>query len=77
LSGYSIKLLPFLAVAAALFGGVYFYIGINTMLLGAPGWGALIAIFGAMGVLLAVALWRMRKRLLRRASEDQPPNSGT
>lgn len=77
MSGYSVKLMPFLAVAAALFGGVYVYIGINSMLLGAPGWGALITIFGAMGVLLAVALWRMRKRLGRRASEHGQSNDRT
>jgi hypothetical protein len=69
--------MPFLAGAAALFGGVWAFIGIDSMLHGAPGWGALITIFGAMGILLGVALWRMRTRLLRRASGDEPPNGRT
>ena len=75
MSGYSVKLIPFLAVAAALFGSVFVYIGVNTILLGAPGWGAVIAVFGGTGILLAVALWRARQRLLR--ARERPPESRT
>lgn len=68
MAGYSIKFLPFLAVGAIAFGGVYVYVGINTMVLGAPGWGAAITVFGLLGILLGVVLWRVRRRLASRLS---------
>ena len=67
--GYSIRLLPFIALAALAFGGMYIYIGITAMRLGAPGWGLTICAFGLLGILLAVGLWIARRRLTRREAE--------
>ena len=64
MAGYSIKLLPYLAVAALLFGALFVYIGVNTIVLGAPLWGAGITVFGILGLLLAGGFWRARKLLV-------------
>ena len=64
-----IKLLPFLAVAAALFGGIFMYIGWNAYVGGAAGWGFGIGLFGLTGVALAAMLWRARTRLGRAEKE--------
>ena len=76
MAGYSIKLLPYLAAAALLFGALFVYIGINTIMLGAPLWGAGITFFGVLGLLLSGGFWRAR-RLLAVAEErlraTQPP----
>ena len=68
--GYSLKLLPVLALSAVAFGALYIYVGINAMLLGAPGWGAAITAFGAAGVALGVTFWRLRRR--RRMAVNPP-----
>ena len=70
MAGYSFKLLPLLALSAVAFGLVYVYVGVNAMLLGAPGWGAAIAGFGLGGVALGVTFWRLRRR---RRSPVSPP----
>ena len=67
--GYSIRLLPFLALAALAFGVMYVYIGVTTILLGAWAWGAIICGFGLIGILLALGFWRARQRLAKREAE--------
>lgn len=72
--GYSLKLLPALALSAIAFGIVYVYVGVNSIILGAPGWGAAITCFGLAGVGLGVILWRLRRRLRRGISPpDETP----
>ena len=68
MAGYSIKLLPYLAAATFLFGALFMYIGINTIVLGSLTWGAGITFFGVLGLLLAGGFWRAR-RLLQVADE--------
>lgn len=57
------KVLPFMALAAALFGGIFIFIGYESAAGGARWWGVAIGIFGLLGVVLAVALWRLGRRL--------------
>lgn len=57
------KALPFIALAAALFGVLFIYIGWHSYIGGAPGWGVGIGLFGLIGVVLAVLLWRLGARL--------------
>ena len=73
MTGYSFKLLPFLALFSIAFGAVYTYVGVRTILLGAAGWGGAIIVFGIAGMALGVALWRAR-RLRSRAVN---PPAGT
>ena len=61
MAGYSIKFLPLLAIAAFAFGAVYLYVGVNTIVLGAPVWGVAIAVFGLAGMSLGFLLWRLRR----------------
>jgi membrane protein implicated in regulation of membrane protease activity len=68
--GYSLKLLPILALSAVAFGLVYVYVGVNAIILGAPGWGAAITLFGIAGVALGVIFWRFSRR--RRAPFSPP-----
>ena len=68
-----IKLLPFLAIAAALFGAIFTYIGWNAYAGGAAGWGIAIGLFGLIGVSLAVLLWRAGTRL---GAASRPPRDG-
>lgn len=68
--GYSLKLLPILALSAVAFGLVYVYVGVNAIVLGAPGWGAAIVLFGLAGVALGVTFWRFSRR--RRARLSPP-----
>jgi hypothetical protein len=58
-----VKALPFLAIAAFLFGSIFVYIGYQSAAGGAPGWGFGIGLFGLLGVALAIFLWRMGARL--------------
>jgi hypothetical protein len=78
MAGYSIKILPYLAAVALLFGALFVYIGINTIVLGAPLWGAGITVFGMLGMLLAAGFWRARRLLVvaeERLREQQKPRS--
>jgi hypothetical protein len=70
--GYSIKLLPALALSAVAFGAVYVYVGVNAIRLGAPGWGAAIVAFGLAGIALGITFWRLRRR--RGAPPVSPPD---
>jgi hypothetical protein len=72
--GYSLKLLPILALSAVAFGIVYVYVGVHAIILGAPAWGAAILVFGLAGVALGVTLWRLKQR--RRAVSPPGETSG-
>lgn len=67
------KALPLIALAAALFGALFMYIGWHSYVGGAPGWGFGIGLFGLIGVALAVLLWRLGTRL--RAPDRRKPDA--
>lgn len=64
----SLSLLPFIAAAALAFGAVFVWIGVMAAMGGAPAYGVAIAAFGAVGMALAVGLWRAARRI---ASQDR------
>jgi hypothetical protein len=68
-----IKLLPFIAIAAAIFGAIFVYIGWNSYVGGAAGWGIGIGLFGLIGVVLAILLWRAGARL---GASSRTPGDG-
>jgi ABC-type Na+ efflux pump permease subunit len=61
------KLLPLIALAAALFGMIFIYVGWHSYAGGAPGWGVAIGLFGLLGVAMAIALVRLGLRLRKAA----------
>ncbi|HYD52480.1 MAG TPA: hypothetical protein VEA99_07625 [Gemmatimonadaceae bacterium] len=65
------RLLPIIAIVAALFGALFLYIGWHSYSGGAPGWGLAIGLFGLIGVALAVGLWRSGTRLAARRPDDR------
>ena len=59
----SLVLLPFLAAFALVFGLYYLYAAVRLVQLGRPMQAALVLVFGAVGVALAVGIWVARRRL--------------
>ena len=60
-------LLIFLSFGAALtsaIGGFYLYVGVRALMAGNATAGALFAAFGGGGLVLALALWSMRRNLV-------------
>ncbi len=57
------SLFPVFALGALAFGLIFVYIGVEAARGGAPVHGTAIAVFGALGVALAVALWRTGRRV--------------
>ena len=60
----SLVALPFLAAFALVFGLFYLYTAIQLVQSGFPMRGALVGVFGVVGVGLAVGIWVSRRRLL-------------
>jgi hypothetical protein len=66
----SIVLLPFLAAFALVFGLYYLYSAVRLVQLGRPVPAALMFVFGAVGVALAVGIWVARRRFRAQATND-------
>jgi hypothetical protein len=64
--GFSYRLVPALAAAAALFGLIWGWIGINAAIHGGGPVAYLLIVFGFGGIVLALALWRSWKTIWAR-----------
>ena len=60
---YTLLFLPFLAAFALLFGLYHLYLALQLIQQGFAMRGALVALFGLVGVALAAAIWISRRRL--------------
>ncbi len=65
--GLSYRIVPALAVAAALFGVVWGWIGINAAIHDGGPVAYLLILFGFGGIVLSMALWRTWKLVRERA----------
>ena len=72
----SIVLLPFLAAFALVFGMGYLYTAYGLLQRGEVVSAALVFLFGAMGVGLAVAIWVARKRVRRSGGAPNASSGG-
>ena len=59
----SLALLPFLSAFALVFGVYYLYAAVRLVQMGRTMQAALVFLFGAVGVALAVGIWVARKRM--------------
>ena len=66
----SLVLLPFLAAFALVFGLYYLYAAVRVVQLGRPVQAAVLFVFGAVGVALAVGIWVARRRFRAQAAND-------
>jgi len=60
---FTLMLMPFLAAFALLFGLYHLYLALQLLQNGFAVRGALVAVFGLVGVALAVGIWVTRRRL--------------
>lgn len=63
---FSIVFLPIIAVAAALFGICYLWIGVRTVMAHNMGPGLLVVAFGIAGIALGAALWSAWRQFMAR-----------
>ena len=70
----SLVLLPFLAAFALVFGLYYLYAAVRVVQLGRPVQAAVLFVFGAVGVALAVGIWVARRRFRAQAASDAGGN---
>ena len=68
----SLLLLPFLAAFALIFGLYNLYVAFQLLRSGYVVRGALVCVFGLVGVGLAVAIWVARRRVLGARSTGAP-----
>ena len=66
----SIVLLPFLSAFALVFGLYYLYSAVRLVQLGRTIQAALVFVFGAVGVALAVGIWVARRRFREQSRND-------
>ena len=66
----SIVLLPFLSAFALVFGLYYLYAAVRLVQLGRTIQAALVFVFGAVGVALAVGIWVARRRFRAQTKND-------
>jgi len=66
----SIVLLPFLSAFALVFGLYYLYAAVRLVQLGRTMQAALVFVFGAVGVALAVGIWVARRRFREQSRND-------
>ena len=72
----SLALLPFLAAFALIFGLYHLYFAVQLVRSGQAIQGALMLVFGAVGVALAVGIWVARRRARAQPTADpsgKPP----
>ena len=72
----SLALLPFLAAFALVFGLYHIYFAVRLVQNGRAVQGALMLVFGAVGVALAVGIWVARRRARAQTpteSSGKPP----
>ena len=72
----SLIFLPFLAAFALVFGLYHLYLAVRLVQAGRAVHAALIFVFGAVGVALAVGIWVARRRYREQARADasgKPP----
>jgi len=72
----SLLVLPFLAAFALIFGLYNLYVALQLLRSGYGMRGALVGVFGLLGVGLAVAIWVARRRALGARSAGAPNASG-
>ncbi len=69
--GLSYKIVPIFAAAAALFGVVWGWVGINAAIHGGGPVAYLLILFGFGGIVLSMALWRTWKMVRARINEGR------
>ena len=68
---FALVIMPVLAAVTALIGLYFVYVGMRTVVIGRyVTTGLAFAGFGAVGFVLAVALWSVRRQVLARLDED-------
>ena len=72
----SLALLPFLAAFALVFGLYYLYAAFRLVQMGVVVRAGLVAVFGVMGVGLAIAIWVARRRMGLARSGGSPNAPG-
>ena len=73
---FSLLVLPFLAAFAMIFGLYHLYAALQLLRSGYVVRGALVCVFGLVGVGLAGAIWVARRRALDARSAGAPNASG-
>jgi uncharacterized membrane protein len=66
---FTIYFLPAVAVAAAVFGAFYGWVGFLSLRRGEIGVGIFLVVFGIGGISLAAALWNTWRGIVRRARD--------
>ena len=64
---FVLYVLPAAAIFAALFGAVYSWIGVQSLVNGSGWFGVLLLVFGIAGIALGLALWRAWRLVAKRA----------